>query len=918
MSKRIYLCLAILFCFIYSGFTQDTKEFKKMFTQAEELFLYEDYVNALPIYLDMVDKGYTNANIDFSLGMCYLYIKGGDKSKAIPYLESANLSVSSDYREGSYKENNAPEEAVFYLAKAYRVEHKFDKAIEYFEKYKSFLGVNEVYFIDFVNNQIDQCNNAKKLIKNPVSYTKTDLGSVINNEDDNYNPVLSADGTNLFFTTRMEIYDRVYDETNSFDFVYQSVKDGEKWTSPRDITKKIGSEGFCSPTHSNADGTKLLIFRDDWGVGNIYETSKQGRSWSVINKLDKNINTRNNEMYASYGVNESIIYFSSTRPDGYGGSDIYISVKDSKGKWGSPINLGQNINTPYNESSPFFLPEGEILFFSSEGHNSMGGYDIFNSTKQANGEWSVPLNVGYPINTTDDDLFYFPINNGHEALLAIYDENGSGNRNIYKIKIDDFIKLKKEPEEPETELIAENTEAQKDTVSTEPIAQIPDNTDATLKDNTSFISYGGDLYEEQPVNEEPETILSPKNVDYQIQGQINFQDNRQIASSANIQIFNTETNTLIDNINPASEDGVFTHSIKYGKYRLVVDREGYMQESKYVDIPLNYSQNTINVNITMIPKKVESGEYYVIKSVFFDYDKAILTRESKIELERLADIMDKNSSLYIEIVGHTDAKGSPQYNQNLSEQRARNVSKYITDKGIERSRFVAKGVGETDQLAIDINNDGTDNPEGMCYNRRVEINILKSANSNITVQNVDVPSRLRYKKPVYYTIWLTEVKKELDPSYFSKYPKHAINNVWMFPVQNGYMYTVGQYKHKSDAIAILNNAIDVGFPDAKIIDDAEFEKQKITGTVDYIEKKKKIAVEEKKGIYTIQLMALRNPVDISFFKNLTGVKKYKGSDDIHRYYCGSYKGIDAAKKASQEIINLGYTDAFVINTNKYK
>lgn len=903
---------------------QSDKEFKQMFSDAWTFFLYENYKAALPIYLDMVDKGFSNANIDYTIGMCYVFGEFENKSKAIPYLERASQSTSASYKEGNYKENNAPQEAFYYLGRAYKINYQFDKAIEAYNKYKSFLAVNEIFALEMVDLQLQQCENAKAIMQKPVNFTKKNLGKDFNTEDDNFNAVYSGDGNTMAFTTRMEIYDREYDETNVFDFIYLAVKDEYGgWTSPKDITRKIGSEGFSASAHLNTVGSRLLMFRDDWGVGNIYETYKDGRAWVEMEKLKKPISTGDNEMHACYGENESIIYFTSNRSGGLGGSDIYVTFKDAKGKWGDPINLGSNINTPFNEDTPFLLPDGKTLFFSSEGHYSMGGLDVFVTTKQDNGQWSVPRNIGYPLNTPDDDLFYFPFDNGTKALYAMRDPEGFGKRDIYEIELLDLPFV---PSDELDFLAKDNIDTSQD----EPKVILPDNTGIiTQKDNASFVLYEGEFSEEENQTkdtiqvEEPVTEFTTPAVEevvektVAIKGRFSLNDNKDIDNRFNIKLFNNETNSFLSNIQPDYTNGSFNYTVNPGKYKITFEGPGYESATKFVVIPEDYSSNDIMVNVSLLPFEVSSGDYYVSKSVFFDYNDYNLTREAKIEIEKLHQVMKDNPSLFVEVSGHTDSRGTPDYNKQLSVMRARSVIDYLSNKGISAQRFIAKGLGDTELLAVNENPDGSDNPEGRKYNRRVDIKIIKGGD-NVVLEDVNVPENLLYKTPVYYTIWLAETEKELPPSYFSKYPNEAINNVWVFPTESGYMYTVGQYKNKGDAVNLLNKALDVGFPDAKIIDSEEFGKQKVTGTAEYKTEKKQEAKEMKSGEYTIQIMALRHPVDLSYFKNLNGVQKFVGADEIHRYYYGKYKGVEAAKNELARLIELGYADAFIMKMKNFE
>ncbi|MCK4662183.1 MAG: OmpA family protein [Bacteroidales bacterium] len=916
-KRRIILLLIFSNLFLINIFSQDIKVIKKLYVEAESAFLYEDYITALPLYLEIENQEFTNANIDYAIGMCYLFTTG-QKEKSIPYLESAILDMSTERKDGSYKETKAPEEAMFYLGRAYLINNKLDKAIESFKSYRQILEVEEVYTINIVDNKINQCNNAIEMIKNPVRFTKENLGEKINTEDDNFNAVLSSDENTMIFTIRQEIYDREYDETNTFDFIYYTQYIDGAWVSPKNITSKIGSEGFCSSVDISSDGKKMLLFRDDWGVGNIYESHAEGKKWLPIEKLGKNISSKSLEAHACYTNDGNTIYFVSDRQGGYGGLDIYRTTIDSKGKWGVPVNLGTTINTAFNEETPFITDDGKTLFFSSEGHYSIGGLDIFQSKLSDNGEWSVPLNIGYPINTTDDDMFFYPVENGKYGYYAMINKDGFGGKDIYKIQID----VGADEIVAETDYLVEDNILPKtdslliSSIDSIPSTELPVNEPGettgitTARSNESFITYGGDY---GAITEETKTEIK----EFIVKGIVSLQDNKEIDNTFKIDIKNISNSEIIATISPDISTGNYSKKILAGNYQLIAHGSGYQEKTENLTIPENYPLNEINVNIELVPLSVSSGEYYRIKSVFFDYNEFSLNRESKIEIEKLFLVMEKNPSLYIEVIGHTDALGSTEYNKNLSVKRSRSVIDYMDNKGIDHGRFVAKGVGESDNIAINTNPDGSDNPEGRRYNRRVDVKILKSDNNLVIVEDVSVPTRLQAKPMVSYTILLAEHEKELPPSYFNKYDGETINNVWVFPTSKGYMYTVGEYKHKAEALFLLNKAIDAGFPDAEIITSDEFKKQKATGETTYIEKVKKEKIKKETGTYTIQLLALKHPVDLSYFKQLNGVKKHKGNDDFFRYTYGKF-GYNTAKEECQKIIEMGYPGAFVRNVNKYK
>ncbi len=909
MKSKTLLFLIIIF-FSFNAYSQ--KSVKKLFVEAESDMMYEDYTNALPLYLKILDENYNNANIQYSIGLCYINLEG-QKTKAIEYLEEAGKDISQDYREGSYKEVHAPPEAFFYLGKAYRINYDLDKAIEAFKKYLTYLKVNDVYDIDFTNLQIQQCKNAKELIASPLEIKKTNLGSLINDKNDNFNPVLSGDGSTFIYTTLKEITQ--YGEQGFTEDIFYTKKDAGSWVKPKKITSRINSDGYLSTVGISNNGDELLFFRDDFGNGNLYYSNKVGKSsWSEVKKLPKKINTKYWESHACFSPDGNTIYFVSDRPDGIGGRDIYKSTKNSKGKWDKPTNLGKTINTPYNEDTPFLLNDGKTLFFSSEGHYSMGGYDIFYSKMDNNGEWSEPVNIGYPINTTDDDLFYMPYKDNKHAYLSLIEDDGFGGKDIYDISILGRKVVKKpelvaeKQEEPieniaQTEQDTTTSSTKIDTINTSNLAQAE--TPEVTETNTQTQN------NPEPKPAEEKKIPEPVIQNYNINGTIHLQDNKELNSSFVINIYDKTKSADIATINPDIITGKYSHTVPKGNYTIVAEGNGYNKASKNVVIPDGFQGNDIALNFELVPIEVSSGDYYVIKSLFFDFDKYTLTRDDKIQLEKLFLLMKKNPSLYVEVVGHTDSKGGVVFNKQLSEKRARAVINYLAKKGIDKRRFVSLGFGESGAIAINKNPDGSDNPEGRKFNRRVDVKILNSDNSKIITKNAYVPDYLKVDN-LTYTILLVEQKKELPVNYFKKYKGKTIDNVWVFPTKTGYMYTVGIYKHKSEALPLLNKAVDVGFPDAKIINSIDLQKMKDSGSPKTIKRIRKEKKRKETGTYTIQLFALKHPVELSYFKNIQGVERKQGKDNFYRYTIGKYKGYNLAKQKLEEIIKKGYTDAFIV------
>jgi len=394
-----------------------------MFYEAESWILFEDFKEALPMYQSLNKFFPTNSNFKYRLGQCYLNIPG-EKEKAIGYLEDAARNINPKYREGKYKETGAPYDVLYYLANAYRINNQLDKAIETYQLFKENLDTR-IYNPEVVEEQIRSCYNAKELMKTPLFIREQNLGSNINESISEFNPVISHDEKIMVYSKSERFYDAIL----------FSTKENGEWSPPVNLNEALQVDRNLYPTSISRDGKTLYLYSSEGYDGIIYSSTFSNGTWGSLVKLNDNINTKYWESHATISHDNKKLYFTSNRKNSLGGLDIYVSHRDTTGDWGPAVNLGPVINTKYHEDTPFLSRDDKILFFSSRGHFNMGGYDIFYSTLLENGEWSVPLNAGYPLNTTDDDLFFKPVYEGYQGYIAKYTPYGFGNQDIYRVEI---------------------------------------------------------------------------------------------------------------------------------------------------------------------------------------------------------------------------------------------------------------------------------------------------------------------------------------------------------------------------------------------------------------------------------------------------------------------------------------------------
>ena len=437
MQKKLLLFFSFLI-FNASVNAQGKSEYRQKFTEGNYLILEGNYTLALKNFLEAYAIDSTNANINFKLGLCYIKSET-EKSKALRYLEKAVLKTSKNYNDIEPTEKSAPVNAFYYYGQALHFNYKFDDAIANYEKFKSFLKDKNADLIKDVNRQIEISNNAKYFVAAPINIILKNLGDSINTEYPEYSPVLSADEKTLIFTSRRpgSTGGDKADDGQFYEDIYISYKKSDStWTTPVSISPNINSNTHEATVGLTADAQTLLIYKDSNG-GDIYSSTLDGNNWSTPTPMGSDINSSKWETSACLSPDGNTLYFVSDREGGLGGRDIWKCIKLPNGQWAKAQNLGAPINTPYDEESPFIHPGGNILFFSSNGHKTMGGFDIFFSYKnEETGGWDEPQNIGYPINTTDDDVFYVTSPDGKRGYYSSSSRpEGYGGKDIYMVAL---------------------------------------------------------------------------------------------------------------------------------------------------------------------------------------------------------------------------------------------------------------------------------------------------------------------------------------------------------------------------------------------------------------------------------------------------------------------------------------------------
>lgn len=545
--------------------------------------------------------------------------------------------------------------AVQLLAERYVRDRQWKQAARIFRDFLPYFGKDKRYGATI-----------KVLEAREEGLRAVNLGSGVNTQADEYLPVLSADGRQLYFTGNER-----YGGYGGEDIFTSDVRDSSYGTAIN-IGGQINTMTNEASLSISADGNRLLLFGnypESYGRGDIFYTDRTPTGWSRVQHFPRPINSEYYDCDAIMTSDGKAMFFVSDRPGGigeyhgkgqmyhgnlWGNSDIYVSVYSDSG-WGEPINLGPTINTPFAERTPFLHPDGKTLYFSSDGHGGLGRLDVYKSVRLKDDswtEWSTPVNLGKEVNTEADDRSYRISTKGDVAYFATSNrEDGRGGSDIY------YITLPKE--------------ARPNAVAT-------------------------------------------------IRGRVTDGNGNPLAVEINWQDLKTKKNLGTLKSNP--QDGSYFIVLPMGKnYGYYASKSGYYPVSRNVDLRKRKESEDITENIVLnsIEELKKSALAVRLNNIFFDYNADELKSESFPELDRLIEVIKQTPGMRVEIDGYTDDQGSDSYNQELSVRRARAVVDYMVEHGIERTKLVPRGYGKSKPLA------GNDTEEGRAQNRRVEFRFVE-------------------------------------------------------------------------------------------------------------------------------------------------------------------------------------------------
>jgi outer membrane protein OmpA-like peptidoglycan-associated protein/tetratricopeptide (TPR) repeat protein len=632
---------------------------------------YQFFRNALSPLSDAQRFNPNNADLNYMLGFIWFNTEPANK-ETLKYFENAFLL------------NTSPDSDIsFWLAWTYQLNSQWDEALKYYNYYYKLVQSKAKLYaatIEDLKKKISECELAKKLSSNPERVFVDNLGANINSPYPEYGPSISTDETTIFFTSRRPNSvggKKDLGDNGFYEDLYTSEKVKGMWQPARQLSKNVNTENHDATAGLSPDGTKLYVYRAEGNDGgDLYETVLFGLDWEEPVRMNRYINTKYHESSVSLSFDGKRLFFVSNKESGLGGSDIYYSDMDINGEWGPSKNIGPEINTKFDEEGVFMHPDGVTLYFSSKGHGTMGGYDVFKTTLE-NGKWTSPVNMGYPINGPDDDLFFVVSGSGNHAYFASSKQGGFGEQDIYKIT---FLGPEKQPLlNTQNQLLAARANAVSD-LKTESAVEVKSSKLTILKGVVT------DEKTQKPV----ESV---------------------------IELVDNEKNIVLATFKSNSSTGKYLVTLPSGKnYGIAVKSNGYLFHSENLVIPEAADFQEFSLDVVL--KKFEIGSTIVLRNIFFESDKSSIRSESQGELNRLIKLLKDNPDVKIELSSHTDDVGAEDYNMRLSFARSNSVVDYLIAKGISASRLIPKGYGES--MPIDKN----DTELGRQHNRRTEFKIL--------------------------------------------------------------------------------------------------------------------------------------------------------------------------------------------------
>ena len=742
----------------------------KLISTNSELLLNGKFKQAARVAKKLVQLDSENANYNYRLGYALLQFSP-DINEPIPYLRKASLKAADKYDASSEKESNAPVDALYYYGWSLHRVGKIDEAVVAYTQFNERAGKKNV-LRGYAELKLTQCENAKQLLGQPTNDKLINLGA-INSEDPEYSAVIAIDGSALYFTSRRHWIDSsgavnlIDPKTDNYlEDMYISFLDfDEEWTEPVRMD-------LCQPDQNEAtlsvsiDERRIYVYSDISGNGDIYYTDYARGKFNEISKLDiPGINTDDWEPHIMVSPDGEKIFFVSEREGGFGGRDIYMISKLPDGSWSKTKNLGETINTPFDEDAPFLSIDNKTLYFASNGPKSMGGFDLFVSILGEDGEFSEPINMGSPVNSPGDDAFYTTTADGYKGYITSFREGGKGDLDLYEIEHfpprgSQIAMLKGQifvvnndplPEDISIKVKCLNCDG---APTVEIFPRLRDGVFSTKLEKckeyelTYTYNKGKTEFHKSTLSTdclpEYEEIYNPVYLRlsdttivpyYSLNIKTIDEASRDVVGNVKVEILDENGNVLEtaytdDKGNYLSEllrEKALNEKVNL-KFR--VSKDGYL--TKTIDLDLNLgAQNGVPADLYLEKASIgdDLGKLLKLDPIYFDLNSSFLRKDAKAQLQKVIDAMNNNPNMVIECGSHTDCRASKEYNDWLSQRRAERTVNYIKKRISNPSRISGKGYGET-KLVNDCECEGDQvsdcSEEQHQLNRRTEFLIIKN------------------------------------------------------------------------------------------------------------------------------------------------------------------------------------------------
>ena len=739
MKKIISLLMFLPIFGLQAQFTES--EVKNMINQASEKelvvncsrFLQENHFYFADLVTNrLLEINPESPNYNYRKGFIVLGMSR-DESSVIKHLTKAtkDSKILKNFDMYSISDDAVPIDAYYHLGRAYHLDEQFEKAIE---NYKKFLDLTsrESELIPEAKKRIAQCSVATKLMAQSQNVEVLNLGSTINTEFADFSSNISLDGRALYLTSRRPWEDKSSDKfrdplLNHFpDDIYQATRKGNTWNSLNRMGMSKAQFNEASVSVSS-DERRVYIYNDQSGIGDIYLSDFRDGKFNEISPVDlKGVNDPKWwESHYTISPDGNMIFFVSDKPDGFGKRDIYF-IEKIKGNWSKPKNIGANINSASDEDSPFMGLDNSTLYFSSNDATSMGEFDIFMSVRNEKGVWSKPVNLGYPINSVGDDIYYTHTADGQNAFFTSFRKGGLGDRDIYEVGLVGNVKNaallngliihSKGKEIPESSYLTLKCTDCEDKSEKVINPRIRDGVFLSSLDKcknyelTCFYSKGDkkplkrsfstscDIsYQEinlKVILDEDNKIIIPV-YEYQLEGLIADKSNGNPIQNAKVEL--VDLNGEIESIT-VTNGIINSNSLKtksFGDsmvYKVIINADGYLTQT--FEIKESLRLDSI-IKRTFLLDKKSPGTDLGPFSILYNFDKFNLRPDAIVILNKVIDVMNQNPEIKVELGSHTDSRGIDIYNQWLSQKRAETAANYIAKRITNPSRITYKGYGES-------------------------------------------------------------------------------------------------------------------------------------------------------------------------------------------------------------------------------